>query len=177
MPIQTLCGTISLLISHFTRPIMFLMLTQRQISPRWNFSSNSSLRKHPTHSVTQRTHCNHKRKTFALKMFRIFLNQIVANFVHIQRLTRGLSFASTHSLYLYVDDLQDLFVGIAAARLSPGASTTSKNRMSLPTFYGVTHISIIASADTTLPSHQHRRWIYNRSGMSKNVCGMTILPS
>ena len=171
MPIQTLYGTISLSLYA-----MFLTLTQRQISPRWNFSSNSSSRKHPTHSVTQRTQCNHKRKTFALKMFRMFLDQIVANYVHTQRLTRGLSFASTPSLYLYVDDLQDSFVGIAAARLSPRASTTSKNRISLPTFYGVTHISIIASADTTLPSHQHRRRISNRSSMSKNVCERRIPP-
>ena len=73
MPIQTLWGTILLLIFHFTRPIIFLMLTQIQISPRWNFSSNSSLRKHPTHSVTQRTH---KRKTFALKMIRMSLDYI-----------------------------------------------------------------------------------------------------
>jgi len=41
-------------------------------------------------------------------------------------------------------------------RLLPGASTTLNNRISLPTFSGVTHISIIASADTT---HQHLQQI------------------
>ena len=46
---------------------------------------------------------------------------------------------STPSPYLYADDLQDSFVAIAAARLLPGASTTSKNCISLPTFSGVTH--------------------------------------
>ena len=51
--------------------------------------------------------------------------------------------------YLYAGGLQDSFVGIAAAQLLPRASTTSKNRLALPTFSGVTHISIIASAVTT----------------------------
>ena len=60
----------------------------------------------------------------------MFLDSIVANYVHMQWLTRGLSFASTPSPYLYA---------IAGARLLPGASTTSKNRISLPTFSGVTH--------------------------------------
>src|SRR6266436_4822708 len=123
MPIQMLSGTISRLISQSTQQIMFLT-TPRPISLRWTFSLNSSLRKHPTHSVTQRTHCNCKRKTFASRMIRMFLDSIVASYVHIQRLTRGLSFASTPSPYRYTNDLQDLFVGIAAARLLPGASTT-----------------------------------------------------
>ena len=95
----------------------------------------------------------------------------MANYVRIQRL----SFASTPSPYRYADDLQDLFVGIATARLLPGASTTLNSRMSLPTFSGVTHISIISSADTTLLSHQHRRRISNRPNMSQNVCEMRIL--
>jgi hypothetical protein len=29
---------------------------------------------HPTHSVTQRTHCNDKQKTFASRMIPMFLN-------------------------------------------------------------------------------------------------------
>src|SRR5882672_355874 len=87
----------------------------------------------------------------------------------------GLSFASTPSPYLFADDLQDSFVGIAAARLLLGASTTSKIRISLRTFSGVTHISIIASVDTTFPSHQHRRRISSRSSMTKNVCERRIL--
>jgi hypothetical protein len=66
----------------------------------------------------------------------------------------GLSFASTPSPYLFADDLQDSFVGIVVAQLLLGALTTSKIRISLHTFSGVTHISIIANADTTLPSHQ-----------------------
>jgi hypothetical protein len=96
--------------------------------------------------------------------------------VHMQRLTRGLSFASTHSPYLYADDLQDSFVGIAAARLLPRASTTSKNPISFRPFSGVTHISIRTSEDTTLPSHRHRRKISSRSSMSNTVCGKIILP-
>jgi hypothetical protein len=134
---------------------------------------NSSLRKYPTHSVT---HCNHERKTFASRTIQRFPIQIVANYVHIRRLTRGLSFASTPSPCLYADDLQDSFVGIAAARLLPRASTTSKHRISLRPFSGVTHISIRASEDTTLPSYQHRRRISSRSSMSNTVCGKTILP-
>ena len=173
MPMETLCGTISRLISQFTRPIMFLTPTPRPISLGWSFSSNSSLRKHPIHSVTQR---NHERKTFASRMIQRFLDQIVANYVHIQRLTQGLSFASTPSPCLYADDLQDSFVGIAAARLLPRASTTSKNPISLRPFSGVTHISIRTSEDTTLPSHQHRRKTSSRSSMSNTVCGKTILP-
>lgn len=106
----------------------------------------------------------------------MFLDQIVANYVPMQRLTWGLSFVFTPSLYLYVDDLQDSFVGIAAARLSPRASTTSKNHISLPTFSGITHISMIASTGTTLPSQQHRQRISNRSSMSKNICKMRIVP-
>ena len=86
----------------------------------------------------------------------------------------GLSFASTPSPYLYADDLQDSSAEIAAVRLLPGGSTTSKNRISLPPFSGVTHISIMASADTTLPSHQHRRGISNRSSTSKNVCSIIL---
>src|SRR6266436_6065199 len=93
----------------------------------------------------------------------------------MQLLMRGLSFASTPSPYLFADDLQDSFVGIAAARLLLGASTTSKIRISLRTFSGVTHISIIANADTTLPSHQHHRRISSRSSMSKNICERRIL--
>jgi len=142
-------------------------------SLRWSFSLNSSLRKYPTHSATP---CNHERKTFASRMILRFLIQIVANYVHIQRLTRGLSFASTPSPCLYVDDLLDSFVGIAAARLLPRASITSKNRISSRPFSGVTHISIRPSDDTTLPSHQHRRRISSRSSMSNTVCGKTILP-
>jgi hypothetical protein len=52
MPIQTLSGTTSRLISQFTRTIIFLMLTLRRISPRWSSSLNSSWRKHLTHLVT-----------------------------------------------------------------------------------------------------------------------------
>jgi hypothetical protein len=130
-------------------------------------------RKHLTHAVTQ---CNRKWKTFASRMVLTFLDSIVANYVHMQRLTRGLSFASTPSPCLYADDLQDSFVGIAAARLLPRASTTSKNPISLRPFSGVTHISIRTSEDTTLPSHQHRRKISSRSSMSNTVCGKTILP-
>jgi hypothetical protein len=129
-----------------------------------------------THSATLRTHCNRKQKTFASRTTRMFLDSIVANYIHIQRITQGLSFASAPSPYRYADDLQDSFVGIAAARLLPRASTTLNNRIFLPTFSGFTHISIIASADTTLPSRQHRRRISNRSSMSKTVCGLTILP-
>jgi len=62
----------------------------------------------------------------------------------------GSQFASTPSPYLYADDLQDSFVGIAAVRLLPGASTTSKNRISLRLFLALMHISIRTSADTTL---------------------------
>ena len=174
MPIQMLNGTI--LISQFSRPIMFLTPTPRLISPRWSFSLNSSLRKLLTHSVTQRTHGHHKQKTFASRMIPMFLDQIVANYVLMQRLTRGLSFASTPSPYLYANDLQDSSTGIAAARPLPRALTTSKNRISLPTFSGIMHISIIASVDTTLPSYQPRRWISSRSSMSKNVCETTIFP-
>ena len=40
------------------------------------------------------------------------------------------------------------------------------------------HISIIASADTTLPSYQHRQWISSRFSISKSVCEeMRILTS
>jgi hypothetical protein len=92
----------------------------------------------------------------------------------MQRLTRGHSFASTPSPYLFADDPQDSFVGIAPARLLPGTSTTSKNRISLPTFSGVTHILTIANADMTLLSHQHCRRISSRSSMSKIVCGKRI---
>ena len=118
MPIQTLSGTISPLIFQFTRLIMFLTPTPRPISLRWSFPLNSSLQKYLTHSVTHR---NHKRKTFASRTIQRFPIQIAANYVHIQRLTWGLSFASTPSPCLYADDLQDSFVGIAAARLLPRA--------------------------------------------------------
>jgi hypothetical protein len=47
-------------------------------------------------------------------MIRIFLDSIMANHFQTPQLSRGLSFAST-PLYLYVDDLQDSFIGIAAA--------------------------------------------------------------
>ena len=50
MPTQTLSGTISRLISQFTRTTMFPMLTLKRISPRWSSSSNSSWREHLTHS-------------------------------------------------------------------------------------------------------------------------------
>src|ERR1700729_3175707 len=176
MPMEMLCGTISRLISQFTRQIMFLTPTPRPISLGWSFLLNSSLRKHPTHFLTQRTYGDHRRKIFTLGMFQMFLDYIVANYVHIQRLTRGLSFASIPSPCLYADDLQDSFVGIAAARLLPRASTTSKNPISLRPFSGVTHISIRTSEDTTLPSHQHRRKISSRSSMSNTICGKTILP-
>ena len=169
MPIQTLSETISRLISHFTRTIMFPMPTLRRISPRWSSSLNSSWRKHLTHSVTLRIHCNRKQKTFASRMFRMFPDSIVANYVDMQWLTRGLSFASTPSPYLYADDLQDSSAEIAAVRLLPGGSTTSKNRISSPTFSGVTHISIIASADTILPSHQHLRRISNDPACRKTL--------
>ena len=100
----------------------------------------------------------------------------------VSQLNRGqlCSYAAAHtstpSPYRYADHLQDLFVGIGAARLLPGASTTLNNRISLLTSSGITHISIIVSADTILPSHQHRRRISNRSGMSKTVCGKRIQP-
>ncbi|KIM73233.1 hypothetical protein PILCRDRAFT_829310, partial [Piloderma croceum F 1598] len=42
----------------------------------------------------------------------------------MQRLTRGLSFASTPSPYQYANDLQDSFVGIAVARLQRGYDTS-----------------------------------------------------
>jgi hypothetical protein len=48
--------------------------------------------------------------------------------------------------------------------------------VSLCTFSDVTHISTIANADTTLPSHQHCRRISSISSMLKNVCEMRILP-
>ena len=150
MPIQTLSGTVSRLIFQFRRPIMCPTPMPRPISLRWSFSLNPSLRKYPTHSVTHR---NHEQKTFASRTIQRFPIEIVASYVHIQWLTRGLSFASTPSPCLYADDLLDSFVGIAAAQLLPRASITSKNRISLRPFYGVTHISIRASEDTTLPSH------------------------
>jgi hypothetical protein len=66
----------------------------------------------------------------------------------MQRLTRVHSFASTPSPY--------------------------KNRISLPTSSGVTHILTIANADTTRLSHQHHRRISSISSMSKIVCGVRI---
>src|ERR1700691_1654392 len=93
----------------------------------------------------------------------------------MQRLTRGHSFASTPSPYLFTDDPQDSSVGIAPVRLLPGALTTLKNRISLPTFSGVTHTLTIANANATRLSHQHRRRISSRSSMLKIVCGKGIL--
>jgi hypothetical protein len=119
----------------------------------------------------------HNPEAFPSRMIQMFLDYIVANYIHIQRLTRGLSFASTPSPYLFADDPQNSSVGIALARLLPGASITSKNRISLPTFSGVAHILTVANADTTRLSHQHRRRISSRSSMSKIVCGTPIIIS
>jgi hypothetical protein len=170
---ETLCGTISRLISQFTRPIMFLTPTPRPISLRWSFSLNSNLRKHPIHSVTQRTP---QAKNFHFE-----------NDSEVSQLNRGqlCSYAAAHAGSQFRVHTFTLSICGRSARFirwdRSGATVTRSfdyinNRISLPTFSGVTHISIIASADTTLPSHQHRRRISNRSSMSKNVCGKTILP-
>src|ERR1700729_863628 len=117
---------------------MFLKPTLRRISPRWSCSLNSSWQKHLTHSVTQRIRWI--QKTFVSRTIRMMHDSFVANWLHTQRLIQDLSFVFTLLLYLYADNLRDSFVGIAMVRLLPGASTTSNNHVSFPTFFGVTHI-------------------------------------
>jgi hypothetical protein len=78
-------------------------------------SSNSSWRTHMTHYVAPRTRCDHRQTDFA---------RLAANWLHVQLLIWGLSFASTPSAYLFADGPRGLSVRIATVTLLPGSLTT-----------------------------------------------------
>jgi hypothetical protein len=87
------------------------------------------------------------------------------------RLSRAPSFQCASVSLIDGQKTRGSFVGIAMERLLPSASTTSKTCILSPPC-GVTHISIVASADTMLP---YRQKISNWSSTSKGGCETTTL--
>jgi hypothetical protein len=114
---------------------------------------------------------NHEQTTSVSRAIRMMHDSFVDNWFHMQLFIRGLSFAFAPSLYLYVDSLRHS-VGIAPElQLQQQKRVYPRQLLN----FGITHISIVTSADTTLPSHKHLRSIFNRSSMSKTVYETQIL--
>jgi hypothetical protein len=147
-PIRTPSVVNLRLISVSTQTIIDRKETLRWISKKW--SSLLSDASDPFRDPEDPLHPQANRCRF--ENYLVDIQLVRGQLPLMLLLTWGVSFTFTFAVHLYWESSGGSFTEIAMVRLLRGCSTILKNLASSRAFFGVTHISIVTSADSILLS-------------------------